>query len=146
MGWTSDLLNGLAQLLEDNGVGDWKPGGAYTSSDTGIYIGASPPGPARAIVLAQYGVDEHVSLPHVVAGVQVRTRAGPDPTAVQDLDDAVFDVLHGLTDVTFGEAHVKQMYRRSNTSLGQARDSVDRWERSSNYYADCTHTTQHRPI
>lgn len=145
MGFTTDLLEGLAGVLMEAGVGDWAPGGVYAAGDTGIYLGASPPEPERAIVLASYGVDDNVANSHVTVGVQVRTRAGKDPRQVQDLDDAVFAALHGLTYQTFGAAHLIQMWRRSNASLGQARDGTDRWERTSNYYADAVHATPHRP-
>ncbi|GAA1026821.1 hypothetical protein GCM10009557_05870 [Virgisporangium ochraceum] len=146
MGWVNDLLEGLAQLLADEGVGTWRPTGVYQPTETGIYLAATPPDPARAIVLASYPVDDNVALPHVVTAVQVRTRAGPDPTAVHDLDDLVYEQLHGLTYQTFGTAHIKQMWRRSSAALGQVRDGRDLWEITSNYYADAARPTAHRPI
>lgn len=146
-GWTTDLLTGLAEVLADARVGVWRPDGpAYTSGETGIVIGAMPPQPDQIVALAHYPVEDHVALTHVIAGVQVRTRAGPTPTDVQDLDDEVFDTLQGFAQTTFGLAHVKQCYRRSSTALGQARDGRDLWERTSNYYLDAVHATTHRPI
>lgn len=146
-GWTTDLLTGLAGVLQAVGVGVWRPDGpAYTAGETGIVIGAMPPLPERIVVLAHYPVDDHVALTHVIAGIQVRTRAGPTPVDVQDLDDEVYDALQGLAQTTFGLAHVKQCYRRSSAALGQTRDGRDLWERTSNYYLDAVHATTHRPI
>lgn len=144
-GWTSDLLHGLAELLATTGVGAWRPTGVYTADETAITIGAMPPEPEQVICLASYPVTDMVGLADVTVGVQVRTRAGPDPRDVQDLDEAVYDQLHGLTQTTFGAAHVVQCYRRSSAALGQARDGTDRWERVSNYYLDAIHPTTHRP-
>ncbi len=145
MGWTIDLLAGLAGGLVDAGAGVWRPDEPYEADETGIYLAATPPDPPTAIMLASYPVDDNVALSHVTVGVQVRTRAGPVPTAVHDLDDAVYAVLHGLTYQTFGEAHVKQMWRRSSAALGQVRDGRDLWEITSNYYADAVHATANRP-
>lgn len=147
MGWTTDLLEGVAELLATAGVGQWRPDGPpYDQGETAIVIGAMPPDPARIILLAAYPVEDNIALAHATVGLQVRTRAGPDPRDVQDLDDEVYEQLQGLTQTTFGTCHVKQMWRRSATSLGQARDGTDRWEQSSNFYAEATHATVHRPI
>lgn len=147
-GWTSRLLTGLAGHLDERGVGVWRTpesGEPYTADETGIVIGAMPDDPARCIVLAAYPISEHVSLANVAVGVQVRCRAGADPCDVQDLDDAVFDALHGATNLVLNDIDVIQIYRRSSASLGQARDQTARWERVSNYYLDAMRDSTHRP-
>ncbi len=143
MGWDTDLLSGLAELLDTAGVADWATTGVYSDGQTGIYIAATPPKPDRAVCLTGYPVTEMVQLPDVTYAVQVRTRAGPDPRDVSDLDALIFDQFHGLAQVTFGAAHVVQMWRQSSAPMG--RDSNDRIEWSSNYYLNAVRPTAHRP-
>ncbi len=145
MGWTTSLLEGVAELLATEGVGVWRPDGPpYTTVETGIVIAAMPPDPDRIIVLNAYPIAEHVDQADVTIGVQVRTRGTTDPRVVQNLDDAVFEALHGLSQIDLGGVSVVQMYRQSSAALG--RDGADRWERSSNYYVDAMHPTVHRPF
>ena len=146
-GWTTTLLTGFAEYLAAAGVGTWHadPADPYTAGETAIVLGAMPPEPERCIVLASYPVSEDIAQADVTVGVQVRTRGGSDPRDVGDLDDAVFDVLHGATALELGGVLVVQAYRRSSASLGQARDQTGRWERSSNYYFDAMRPTAARP-
>lgn len=145
-GWTTRLLTGLAEHLAAAGVGTWHPDGApYAVGETGIVLGAMPAEPERCIVLAAYPVSEDVAQADVTVGVQIRTRAGSDPRDVVDLDDAVFEQLHGAERLDLGGVLVVQVYRRSSASLGQARDSNARWERTSNYYVDAMRPTVARP-
>jgi hypothetical protein len=147
-GWTSRLLTGLAEHLAADEVGVWHPDPAdpYAAGDVAIVLGAMPTTPVRCILLSAYPVSDHISEADVTVGVQVRTRAGPDVRDVLDLDDAVWELLHGATDLQLGGVDVVQVARRSSTSLGQARDATGvRWERSSNYYADAMRPTAHRP-
>jgi hypothetical protein len=148
MGWTSALLTGLAELLDASGAGIWRqdPADPYGPDDVAIVLGAMPATPVRCILLSAYPVSDHMSEADVTVGVQVRTRAGPDVRDVLDLDDAVWELLHGATDLQLGVVDVVQVSRRSSTSLGQARDATGvRWERVSNYYADAMRPTAHRP-
>ncbi|GAA2327546.1 minor capsid protein [Dactylosporangium salmoneum] len=146
-GWTTNLLSGIAQLLADAGVGVWRPDGSpYAAGDTGIVDSGMPPEPERVICLGAYPVSDHPSQADVTVGVQVRTRAGRDPREVRDLDDAVFEVLHGLEQTELGGVRVVQIYRRSSAALGQARDATDRWEWTSNYYVDAMRPTAARPF
>jgi len=146
-GWTTTLLAGLARYLADNGVGTWHPDptDTYPVDEIGIVVGAMPPEPERCIVLAAYPVSEDLTQADVTMGVQIRTRAGTDPTVVQDLDDAVFEVLHGAEHLDFSGIDVVQIYRRSSASLGQTRDTNARWEHTSNYYLDVMRPTPSRP-
>ena len=147
-GWTTNLLTGLAEHLAAAGVGVWHPpeaGEPYAAGDVAIVLGAMPAVPERVIVLASYPVSEDVAQADVTVGVQVRTRAGPDPRDVQDLDDAVWEQLHGAAGLVLGGVDVVQIYRRSSASLGQARDQTARWERTSNYYIQAMRPTAARP-
>jgi hypothetical protein len=145
-GWTTNLLNGLGELLAGAGIGEWRPGGVYEVGETAIVIAAMPPEPERVVCLTAYPVTDHISQADVTVGVQVRTRAGRDPTEVQDLDDQVRDVLHGLEQVVIGEVSVVQMYRQSAAALPPGRDSRDRHERISNFYVDAMRPTLRNPF
>lgn len=138
MSFTGDLLDGVAQLLEDAGVGAYRATGAYTAEETGIFLAGMPQTPDRAIVLATYDVADDASLSDSVIGLQVRCRGGSDPHDVETIAGAVFDQLHGRTAYQAGAVRVVQSLRQFGVPLG--RDESNRWEHSGNYYL-----TVHRP-
>ncbi|MGD3112632.1 minor capsid protein [Streptomyces sp. YGL11-2] len=133
MSYTADLLDGLARLLHEQGVGIYLPSGRYAPDETAITVATTPPTPDRIICLSAYPVTESPQLTDTTTGIQVRTRTGPDPRDVDALDDAVFDVLHGSGPHAWGAARVQLLYRASAVPIGA--DSAGRMERSSNYYA-----------
>ncbi|MFB7900207.1 minor capsid protein [Streptomyces xiamenensis] len=141
MTYTSDLLDGVARLLDAEGVGAYRPDGIYTAGDTAIVIADMPPAPDRVICLSAYPVEDSPALTDTVTGVQVRTRAGPDPRAVADLDDQALDVLNGSGPHHFGAARVQLIYRQSAADIGA--DQLGRRERSSNYYAHANRAGRH---
>lgn len=134
MSFTSDLFAGLASLLDAAGIGDYLP--TDTASDSGVLIvdKVLPASPDSAIALAQYPVSDDPSLSDSVIGVQVRTRiAGIDARPADDAADAIFDLLHGMTDVTLpGGVKVVNSERRSGTAA--VKDDLLRWSRIDNYY------------
>ncbi|MFF2621300.1 minor capsid protein [Oerskovia jenensis] len=138
MGFTSDLLTGLAEHLTHAGLGlTWRPTGVYAASETGILLQTVPPTPDRVVVLAPYPVTAGARS-DVVQGVQVRCRAAPgSPTPVFDLDDAIYRVLHGAEHLRLGPVLVAHAWRASATPLGP--DQNRRHETSSNYYLTTAH-------
>lgn len=140
MGYESDLLVGIAELLATASVGTWSETGTYAANVTAITLRKMPAAPDAAIALSTYGVADDPTLSDGVTGLQVRSRAaGPDPRTHDDLADAVFEQLQGLHDVTLTSGvYVVFVERRSFLDLGQ--DALQRWERSDNYYV-----TTHRP-
>lgn len=140
MAFTADLLGGLAQLLATRGVGTWKDTGVYLVTDPNpIVMSAVPAAPDAVIVLSAYDVSSDPTQRHDLIGVQVRTRGTKDPRIVDALDDAVFDALQGLDDVTLSTGvRVLLAARQSSGPLGT--DANGRHQRSSNYYL-----TAHRP-
>lgn len=147
MSWTTDLLTGVAELAADAGIGDWNPDGEpYTAAQTAICLSQMPPEPDRAIVLSLYPVSQD-GTGDVTVGLQVRTRAGPDPREVQTIADAMNDLLDGLERVELGGVWVSQIYLRSGSDLGTDKgiDKAARMERADNYYCQALRETQHRP-
>lgn len=142
-GWTTNLLTGLAEHLDAAAIGTWRPTGTYTAGETAIVIRGIPPAPDRLITLAPYPVGSPAGRSTITHGIQIRMRASADPRDVDDLADAVFDLLDSAGPLRFGGVVVNQLYRQSYTSLGQ--DSTGRWERSENYYVDAERPTAHRP-
>jgi hypothetical protein len=139
-GFTSRLLAGMAQHLEDAGIGSWSPAGVYAASDTGITIRAIPDHPDRLITLASYPLGTNLpGMADHLTAVQIRLRAGPDPRECDDLADAIFDLLDGTSGLIWGGIPVKDVGRRSYTSMGQ--DGSRRWERSENYIVDAMRPT-----
>jgi len=153
VGWTTDLLTGLAEHLAARGAGTWRPdGSAYTPAETAIVIGAMPPDPDRIIALRTYTVDwtgygdaDDDGRIDVTTGLQVRTR-GRDPREVLDLADAVRDALDGLAAVRLGTVWVSQIVRRSGEELTAMTtlDQGDRAERVDNYYVQASRPTPNR--
>ncbi len=148
-GFTTTLLTCLAQHLEDTGVANWHPEGVYATTDPkpAIYLKAIPGtnSPDRAYALTYYDVDSDAGLSNDIAGIQVRARGTKDPRVVDDLADAVFDVLHGAEQLRLGPEAlpVVKVWRVSHTSIGQ--DANSRWETTSNFYLHVARTTPHRP-
>jgi len=140
-GWTSRLLTGMAEHLADAGIGTWDPTGtAYDTGDTAIVIRAIPDQPDRLITLTAYPLDRNLpGMADHILGVQIRLRAGSDPRECDDLADGIFDLLDGASGLTWSEIPVKDVGRRSYTSLGQ--DGSRRWERSENYLVDAMRPT-----
>lgn len=132
-GWTSRLLGGLAQHLEDAGIGTWRPdGSAYADGETAIVIRGIPPQPDRLITITAYPVaGDLVGMADHQTGVQVRIRTGADPRDCDDLADQIFELLDGGSGLSWGGIPVISVERTSYTSLGQ--DGSRRWERSENY-------------
>lgn len=150
MSWTDDLLTGLAEHLDAAGVGQWQPAGAYTTGDPPpITLRALPDAFDRAYALSYYTEveTEDAGLSDVTAGVQLRSRGSTDPADVEDLADAVWEVLHGARMVTLGSAprlvHTSLIYRRSTALLGA--DRTGRFERACNYYVTASRPNVHRP-
>lgn len=144
-GHSTNLLTGLAAYIAAGGIGaSYSTSGAYTSLQTGIVLGSIPQQPDRIITLTTYGVEDSPALSDSIVGVQVRTRMnGQDKRLVDDLDDAVFNLLHGLTNVTLtGGVTIVQMLRQSSGTLGQ--DETGRWSDFSNYYATTWRPSTHR--
>lgn len=139
-GYQTNLLTGVAVLLDAASVADWDAGGQYESGDTGIVLRTIPQSPDAIVALSTYVVSDDPSLSDTVTGLQVLARAGgQDPRTVDDLADAIYDQLHGLHDTLLSTGiHVIECLRRSGTPLPQ--DDLHRWSRSDNYYV-----TTHRP-
>ncbi|MGW0550563.1 minor capsid protein [Streptomyces altiplanensis] len=140
MGYTSNLLDGLAALIADSGLGVYRPGGIYTAEETGIFLTVMPDAPDRVLCLTTYPVED-TDLPDAITGIQIRMRAGPDPTDVTGLADGVFDLLHNHRGLVLGGVHVGLIWRRSQALMGQ--DEHGRLELAANYYARTTRPSSH---
>jgi hypothetical protein len=135
--WESDLLLGIAALLDGQGVGTFRgDGSAYAAGETAIVFGELPTGPDRAIGLALYNggaddVAQNVSRPRL----QLMFRGAPGlPLDAGDIASAAFLVLHGAEHRDYGTAHLIQALRQSTVPLGV--DDNRRTMRSDNYALD----------
>ncbi|HLS39219.1 MAG TPA: minor capsid protein [Ornithinicoccus sp.] len=131
MSHETDLLRGVAELLEDAGVGVYDETGPLPAEGTGIVLGRLPDGPDRALGLTTYPVADDYSTDSIT-GVQARMRAGTAPLDVLDLSDAVFDVLHNRRRWDARGVRVEISWRNSEAWIGQ--DASGRMERTANYY------------
>jgi hypothetical protein len=144
MGYTDDLLTGLAEHLATAGIGTWRADDtAYVAGETAIIIRGIPQTPDRLITLAPYPVDSSAfrGLADHQLAVQARVRGTQDPRVCDSIADAIYDLLDSVTRLTLGGIAVVQIWRQSYTSLGQ--DSNGRWEASHNYYLDTMRPTAH---
>lgn len=145
-GYTSDLLLGLAQYVSDAGVGIYRPASPYLATDTGIFLKGLPDTPNRAISITTYATTDMVKIAQTGVRVQFWLRGIPNNTLdVDDLGDALFELLQGMEHHDFGTAHVIQAYRVSSGQLGI--DTGNRSQRSDNYQFDLNvPTTPGRPV
>jgi hypothetical protein len=135
MSFTTDLLVGIAQMIADSSIADYNATGIYTATQTGIVFKVLPPSPDRAVILTAVPMTDMATIPLGLMMVQVRTRGLPNqPLDVDDLGDAIFDLLHGVTDKSFGSCHAVQILRKSSIPMGQ--DPAKRWERVDHFYID----------
>lgn len=149
MGWTNNLLVGLAEELAARGVARWQPTGAYAATGLPpVFLRALGDRPDAAVSLAAYGDPDYedAGLSDVVQGVQIRTRAAT-PDACDDLADAIWDVLHGAEMLRLGtgaaQVATTLIRRRSTAALG--RDAAGRFERVDNYYVNASRPNANRP-
>lgn len=126
-----DLLVGVAELLDAEGVGTYSPASVLPPDVTGIVLGKMPDGPDRALCLTPYPVADDDST-DAVSAIQARMRAGTDVTAVVQLANDVFRVLHNRTDYQVRGVQVEISWRNSQAWMGQ--DTRGRMELTANFY------------
>lgn len=140
MGWTNDLLRGIAQYLEDQGAGVYKPNDVYGENDIAIVIGPMPPAPDKVIALQDYTPNGRNQGGDVARQVQARCRgAENDPGSLNDIRDDVEDALDGLAWVKLGGIPVEQIFLGPRAELGQ--DGNQRSEATSNFTIQAVRTT-----
>ena len=143
MTWTNDLLYGLAQMLNDNGIGTFRTGFYSSSDDTAISLGSTVDESVKAIALFAYGATDSFRTADVMQPVQFRIRGTADATSVDTIGDAIFDLLHGATGLVINGVHTVSIARQSVIPLG--RDDSDRWTASHNYYIRANRPSTYRP-
>lgn len=141
-GWTSQFLAGLAQYLHDNGIGVYRPTGAYTAGEIAITLQDIPPEPDRLITVSAYPVPSPAGMQDVTVGVQFRLRGTTDPFVCQDIYDAIYELLDGAANITLGDIKVSDVSWRSHAPLGK--DANLRWEASTNFYFAAMRRTPNR--
>lgn len=141
MTYTKSLLNGIAGLLDEAGVGVFRPDGVISEGETGIFRGVMPDQPDRALAINPYPVEDS-DQKQATTGVQIRMRAGRDPDAIDDMADAVFAALHNRQHYEVGgDVHVNISWRNSQVWIGQ--DTHGRMELTANYYFRTTRAGSH---
>ena len=132
--YENDITTAVAELLAARGVGEWRPSGAYDAGALpAIFIQAVPDIARDVITLSPYPVQAGLDPNDSVLGLQVRTRTqGRDPRRTNDLDGAVYDVLHGARGLSLSGYRITKILFQSGASMGQ--DGSERWGRSANYY------------
>lgn len=141
MSHTRDLFDGYARLLAEAGVGVYRDTGVYTAAETGLTIASIPDAPDRIVCLTPYDVDSTSGTTDVIEGLQVRIRAGTDPRAALDLEDAVFALLHMREHAVIGGVPVALSWRQSWSWIGA--DVRRRQELTANYYLRLNRTSPH---
>lgn len=140
MTYTTDLVEGHADLLVDGALALYRPGAVYGPTDTGIYLGVMPPDPDRAIAINAYPVEDS-DLTDAITGLQFRLRAGRDVRDVDALADDLFALLHNRQSYRVRGIYVALTWRQSQAWIGQ--DTHGRMEITANYYARTTRSAPH---
>lgn len=131
MGFTGDLMAGLAGFLAAQGVGVWRATGVYTSTEVGIVLDVVPANPTQVVTITPYAASDSPDLSDSELSVQIRVRGTTDPRTAYDLDDRVFEAMQNLPRTVLGGVTVVGAWRTSGGYLGV--DGNARHERSSNY-------------
>lgn len=136
IGFSTKIATGLAELLAAAGVGEWLPAGQRTGTPVPwVTLVNVPETPDQIIALTAYSNTPNTGGTEVIISVQVRTRGDRVPSTPIDLQDAVFDALHGRRRTMLGtvpnQVLVSQIVRRNATAMGS--DALSRWEWSSTY-------------
>jgi hypothetical protein len=121
VGYTSDLVLGLAELLALEGIGVVREDTPYQPGETAIVQRSMPDAPDRAICLTPYPVDDDVTT---------------DPNDTLDLGDAILALLHNRRGYWLRSVRVAESWRVSEVLLGT--DAHGRDERTSNFYFQTT--------
>lgn len=141
-GYNSSLMTGFAQLFAASGLGVFDDAAAtYPPDSVGIFLGMTPDKPDRAITLMTYPVDDS-DLTAVITGLQIRFRGGRDPRQVEDLADAVYDLLHNRAHYDVNGIHIELSWRQSGAWMGQ--DANQRVERTENFYLHAVRAAPHK--
>ncbi|WP_030847356.1 minor capsid protein [Streptomyces griseus] len=131
MTYTVDLLEGLAALMADEGLGVYRPDAPIRPGETPIILGAMPEEPARVYVLTPYPVED-TDTTDAITAVQIRYRAGPDLREVWGLADGALRLLHERRSYRLRSVYVALSWRESAGLMGQ--DTHGRHELTSNFY------------
>ncbi|WCN06068.1 phage tail terminator protein [Streptomyces sp. M92] len=140
MSHDADLFQGVAELLDADGVGTYAPDAVLPADVTGIVLGKSPDGPDRVLGLTLYPVADDDSTDSIT-GIQARMRWGTDATGLVALADDVFNVLHNRRSYRLRGVWVEISWRNSQAWIGQ--DTRGRMELVSNYYFRTVRTGPH---
>lgn len=135
----TDLLVGVAELLQAQGAGTWNGLTAAvttTPTATAITIRQTTPAPDRSITLTDYPVTSNARLTDTLTGLNVRIRGTRDPSSASDIAGKVYTALHALGRATLGTAPnqvlVADIYLQSAAQVGP--DANGRAVLSVNYY------------
>lgn len=137
------LLEELAQLLADLGLG------TYTPTGTGgtIYLATLPTSPDRAMAIALYGGGESDARhSHDAPSVQVRCRGTATDARTAETDaQAVYDTLHGLQAQTLaGGTWLRHLVGVNGGPVYIGRDGNGRHEYTINFRAEISRPTPNR--
>jgi hypothetical protein len=135
-GFSTKLVTGIAELLAAAGVGEWAPNTVRTGTPVPwITLSNMPETPDQVICLTPYDAGQASAMTDTIPAVQVRTRGDRVSGTSLDLQDAVYDVLHGRRRTLLGTApnqiQIVQALRRNVGQLGP--DALSRWEWSATY-------------
>lgn len=133
---TATLLEGVAQLLDDNHVGVYRTDGPYKASDTAIVMKTMPADPDRCIVLNWVPMQSDAGMPQQTGILQTACRGQPGkPLDCDRLSDLCAEQLDGLTGIAFnGGTKITQCWQRNAVNMGQ--DESKRWVTAVQYNVD----------
>jgi hypothetical protein len=143
--WTTELVDGLAQLLHDAGLGTYRPTGTYAAGDIAIVAGVVPPAPDRLVCLTAYSTSRPRGLADTSVSIQVRTR-GPagNSRSADAISDPIRNYLDGRTHLVIGGVRVAQILHMSGPGpLGL--DGLNRPGRTDNYAFTAERPTAYYP-
>lgn len=127
----SDLVTGLAQWLDNEGLADYKHSEPYGPADRAVTIKTLPSSPDNALAIFPYGVTDARVLPNLEVRVQLRFRSAGSRLSVDQWADAVAAKLHWAHHLKLGDITVQRAERTIIAPFGP--DDNGREERADSY-------------
>lgn len=119
------VLDDLAQHLHDAGLVTFDAAGITGD----LFIETMPTSPDEAVALFGYGGPEsHGTRGWDSPRVQVRVRGTPDPRVSRARCQAIYDALHGLSNVVWGATRVTSCVSIQSSPQSMGKDDNNRHE------------------
>lgn len=137
----ADVLDGIARLLDAQGLATYRP----TGPGGDLFVEDMPPAPDAAVGLWLYGGEApDTRNAYDTPRLQVRVRGTADPRVSRARAWAIYSALHGLAGAALPDGTWLILAAARGTPGPMGRDSSGRHEHVVNFDLDISAPTNHR--